>query len=203
MNDCAQISFYFDPVCPWCWITARWLIDVRSQRPMDIEWRSFSLAIKNKDLDVPDRWRQVELKGLRALRVIEAVRAGGIGSIESIYAEMGRRWHHDRERSFNLPDILAAVDIDPAFADAADDQAWDDAIDDSMDDALSVVGDDVGVPTVILDGSVGFYGPIVAPAPTGDAAVELYDHLVAIARVPGFFEMKRTRDTGPLFGDRP
>ena len=116
---------------------------------------------------------------------------------------MGRRWHHDGERSFDLPAILGAIGLDASLAVLAADEALDGAIEASMDEALAIVGDDVGVPTIVLNGSIGFYGPIVAPAPTGPAAVELFDHLAAIARVPGFFEVKRTRDTVPIFGERP
>jgi predicted DsbA family dithiol-disulfide isomerase len=201
-----QLSFFFDPVCPWCWITACWLLEVRTRREVEIRWAPFSLDIKNQDLALSDRARRNQREGRRALRVTEAARAShGEVAVEQLYLEMGRRYHHDDQRTFALDAIVAAVGLPPAVAAAADDDAWDEPIEEAMEQVAVVVGDDVGVPTIILESSesVGFYGPIFSPAPTGEAAAELFDHVVEVAKVPGFFELKRDRDTSPRFGPRP
>ncbi len=199
-----RVSFYFDPVCPWCWVTARWLMDVRERRSLEIDWRSFSLAMKNEVDDSPNRWAGAQQEGRRALRVAEAVRSQvGPDPVERLYVEMSRRWHHDGERVFELRSVLTAADLDPSLAAAADDASWDEPIEASMAEALARAGEDVGVPIIVLDGR-GFYGPILSEVPTPDAGDELFDHLDRITRLPSFFELKRGRmGRRPLVGDRP
>lgn len=199
-----KIDFYFDPVCPWCWITARWLVEVREHRSVEVTWRSFSLAVKNRDREVPAGYREQHQAGLRALRVVEAVRAKcGDGAVENLYTELGRRIHHDEERPLDLAGALAAVGLDGSLLAAADEERWTPVIEASMDAALEVVGDDAGVPIVVFEGAGGYFGPIMSPAPTGAAAAEVFDQLVALAGIPGFYELKRTRTVGPEFGSRP
>ena len=198
-----QIDFYFDPVCPWCWITSRWLIEVADHRDLEIRWRSFSVFKKN---DVQPRDRGFERYGSthKALRVVEAVRAEvGGGVIGALYTEYGRRRHHDDEQPIDLAAALEATGLDPAFATAAEDDSWDSAIEQSMKDALAVAGDDVGVPLMVFDGERGFFGPVISPAPQGQEAVELFDNVSAIAALDGFWELKRIRNVPPQFADRP
>ncbi len=153
---------------------------------------------------MPARYREQHQVGLRALRVVEAVRAEfGDGAVEDLYTELGRRIHHDEQQPLDLAGALAAADLDDSCVAAADDERWDPAIEASMQSALEVVGDDAGVPIVVLDGAGGYFGPIMSPAPTGAAAVEVFDHLQALVAVPGFYELKRTRTVGPEFGLRP
>ena len=201
-----ELSFYFDPICPWCWVTARWLIGVREQRPLDIDWRPFSLAIKNQALDHPERWKQIEQEGLRALRMIESVRAAGHPeAVEKLYVEMARRRHHDRAPEFDLEEIAAASGVDASMAPAADDPAWDQPIEEAMADVLSVLGDDIGVPAIVFEGDepIGFHGPIISSALSGDEGLRLFDAFVALAETPGFYEIKRGRDARPDPGPRP
>lgn len=199
-----RVDFYFDPICPWCWITARWLVEVAPHRYLDVSWRSFSLAIKNRDRDVPERFARSHREGLRALRVAEAVReAHGEGSVAALYEESGRHYQHDRNREFDHAAILEAVSLPTDLAAAADDQEWDVVIERSMDDALAVAGDEVGVPLIVFDGEYGTHGPIVSRAPTGAAALDLFDRVVDLTTMPGFFELKRSRTAGPEFGPRP
>ena len=198
-----QIDFYFDPICPWCWITARWLTEVSEHRDLDVRWRSFSLFKKN-DVQANDPAAERYGSTHQALRVVEAVRDElGEGPIADLYTEYGRRWHHDRERPIDLDAALTSTRLDPAFAEAAGDERWDDAIERSMKDALAVAGDDVGVPLIVFDESHGFFGPVISPAPTGEAAAELFDHIAAIATMDGFWELKRDRSERPAFGERP
>ena len=199
-----QIDFYFDPVCPWCWITSRWITEVSEHRELDLTWRPFSLAIKNdedgsKDYDAVSEW------GLRGLRVIEAVRRElGDAAVARMYSEMGARKHNDRIDFPDHADILATLGIDSTLAEAAEDDAWDAVIEASMDNALELAGDDVGVPTIVYEGKTAFFGPVISPAPTGEAALRLWDGLATLATTTdGFFELKRTREVGPIFGERP
>ncbi len=199
-----RVSFYFDPVCPWCWVTARWLMNVRERRFLEIDWRSFSLAIKNQEGGSDGRWASVQREGRRALRVAEAVRAAnGPDFIESFYVELSRRRHHDGERRFDLASVLSTVGLDPALADAADDDSWDGPIEESMAEALALAGEDVGVP-IIAFGGRGFYGPIISELPDSEAGVELFDYVERITRLPSFFELKRGhKGFRPSVGGRP
>lgn len=193
-----KIDFFFDPICPWCWITSRWLKEVATHRDLDIRWRSFSLAIKNADQEWSDRSRVAYETGLAGLRVVEAVREQlGGDVIADLYSELGRRYHVERERPIDIEAAVAAVSLPPALAGAAMDTSWDAVIESSMNEAIDLVGDDIGVPTIVFDGGHGFFGPVLSPAPTGTDAVELFDHLAALASRNDFFELKRGRRGRP------
>lgn len=201
-----QVSFYFDPICPWCWETARWLIEARSHRPIEIDWRPFSLDVKNEGASPSERGKRIRLEGRRALRVAEYVRVeSGPSAVEKLYVEMARRWHHEGERAFDLASIVEAVGLEALPIGTADDSDWDGPVEAAMAEAMSVVGEDVGVPIVVFEGTdpVGFHGPIMAPAPRGEEAADLFDHLIALARLPGFFELKRGRDARPQLRGAP
>lgn len=202
------LDFWFDPGCPWTWITSRWAVDVAEQRGMDIRWRLFSLGIKNGLLgdEAPEGVPEPIVRGVRfshrALRVLEAVRQQDEAGVGPLYAELGRRIHHDEQVDFDLAEALTATGLDPSLAAAADDESYDAAVESSMQEGLALVGDDVGVPILGFEaddgGAVGFFGPIVSPAPTGKDALRLYDAVEAAATLPGFYELKRTRDVGPI-----
>ncbi|MDF1595283.1 MAG: DsbA family protein [Acidimicrobiia bacterium] len=201
-----QVSFFFDPICPWCWETARWLIEARSHRPIEIDWRPFSLDIKNEGASPSERGKRMQLEGRRALRVAEYVRAkSGPSAVENLYVEMARRWHLEGERTFDLASIVEAVGLESLAPGVADDSDWDVPVEVAMAEAMTVVGEDVGVPIVVFEGTdpVGFYGPIMAPAPRGEEAAHLFDHLMVLARTPGFFELKRQRDAPPRLRGAP
>ncbi len=199
-----QIDFYFDPLCPWCWITSRWITEVSEHRDLELTWQPFSLAIKN-DTGSSGSYRPTEEWGLRGLRVIEAVRRElGDDAVGRVYSEMGARKHNDGEALPDHADVLSTLGIDPSLAAAADDVAWDAVIEASMEVALELAGDDVGVPTIVYEGRTAFFGPVISPAPTGDASLRLWDSLATLATTTdGFFELKRTREVGPMFGERP
>ena len=199
-----RVDFFFDPVCPWCWITSRWLVDVAEHRDLEINWRTFSLRIKNRDVEMDETYVNGHERGLRALRVVEAARSEhGESAVLPLYTELGRRYHHDKDRDADLGDVLEAAGYERALASAADDDSWDAVIEASMKDALDLVGDDVGVPIISFDGNAGFFGPVLSPAPTGEAAAQLFDSLHAMATLDGFWELKRTRTNPPMFSDRP
>ncbi len=200
-----RVDFYFDPVCPWCWITSRWLVDVAAQRDIAVRWRPFSLLLKNgSDPDDPDGAPRSHVQGLRALRVVAAAAdAHGDETVGPLYTRLGARYHHDQERTFDLATVLEAVGLPAALAAAAQDSSWDSVIEASMKEALAVAGEDVGVPLIVFDGERGFFGPIISKAPTGTAAAEMFDHVAALASFDGFWELKRDRTADPEFGPRP
>ena len=203
------VDFYWDPVCPWCWITSRWMIDVGHQKQIRVNWKLFSLKIINAERDIPEPYKTLHEMGLKALRVAAAVRKSyGNDGLAHIYTLMGTYHHHDEEdidTPEDLEKILQIGGYPTRLANAATDPAWDNLIRADMDQALAKVGKDVGVPLIVLDGGdgPGFFGPVCSPAPTGKAAVALWDAIIIAGRTPGFYELKRTRETEPLLGSRP
>ena len=204
-----SVDFYWDPICPWCWITSRWMVDVDRQKQIHVNWKLFSLKKINQDRDIPEHFKILHQIGLRALRVAAAVsKEYGNDGLAKLYTVMGTRYHHDNE-DIDEPDILEeilkACGFPTQLADAVDAEAWDKIIAADMDQAVAKVGTDVGVPLIVLDGGrgPGFFGPVFSPAPTGTSAVALWDAIIIAGGTPGFFELKRTRETGPLFGERP
>ncbi len=210
MSDTADtVDFYWDAVCPWCWITSRWMVDVAQQKTINVNWKLFSLKKINEGRDMAERFRISHAMGLRALRVAAAVREGhGNEGLGKLYTALGVRKHHDAADIGEitvLQEALQDCDLPIDLASAADDEKWDAVIDADMEQAKAKAGTDVGVPLIVLDAGEGpgFFGPVFSPAPTGEAAVTMWDAMVAAGRTPGFFEFKRSRDTGPVFGDRP
>ena len=209
MDKQDTVEFYWDAVCPWCWITSRWMEDVAQQKSIQVNWKFFSLKKINEGRDLPERFRISHTIGLRALRVAAAVRQGyGNDGVRKLYTAMGTRRHHDQEDIGDakvLSAILQACGLPTTLAAAADEEKWDKVIEADMEQAKAKAGTDVGVPLIVLDGGEGpgFFGPVFSPAPTGKAAVSMWDAMVAAGRTPGFFEFKRSRDTGPVFGPRP
>ena len=203
------VDFYWDAVCPWCWITSRWMEDVAQQKSIHVNWKFFSLKKINEGREMPERFRISHAIGLRALRVAAAVREEyGNDTIRQLYTAMGARRHHDQEdigTKEALEEILQACDLPQSLAAAADDESWDRVIEADMEQAKAKAGDSVGVPLIVLDNGdgPGFFGPVFSPAPSGEAAVQMWDAMVTVGRMPGFYEFKRTRETGPVFGERP
>lgn len=205
------VDFYWDPVCPWCWITSRWMMDVGRQKQIRVNWKLFSLKIINAEREIPEPYKTQQEMGLKALRVAAAVRkAHGNDGLEKMYTVMGTRYHHDGEdidAPEDLAKILETAGLPADLAAAAAEPGWDQTIQADMDTASAKVGKDVGVPLIVLDGGdgAGFFGPVCSPAPTGKAAVAFWDAIIVAGRTPGFYELKRSRDrdTEPQFGKRP
>jgi 2-hydroxychromene-2-carboxylate isomerase len=202
-----SVQFYFDPGCPWTWMTSRWLTEVAESRDLDVRWRPFSLKFKNEEHGLPEPYASMTDATHRALRVMEAVREGeGDGAVAPLYTELGRRIHHDGDNPLtDLEGAVAACGLDPSFVEAADDEKWDQTIRASMAEALGAAGEEVGSPILMLsaDPPVAFFGPIVSPPPTGQAALDLWDRLAGMADQPSFYELKRSRTGGPQLGPRP
>lgn len=202
----STIEFYFDPGCPWTWVTSRWLVDAASQRNIEIQWRSLSLAVLDEGNEVPEAYLAALAAGVAAHRLIAALLAAERNDlVGAFYTEYGRRVHHDGEvPSIELVRIIADAAGAGEWSDAVDEAAWDVAVRDSTHLAVGLAGPDVGSPVLAFGvPRTAIFGPIVSPAPTGADAVRLLDHVLDAAAIPGFFELKRGRVAGPKFGPRP
>lgn len=185
------------------------MVDVGRQKNIRVNWKLFSLKLINKGREVKEDFKILHEIGLKALRVAAAVRRefGNIG-VGKIYTAMGACYHHDQEdidKPSVLEEILQTCGFPTNLAAGAEDETWDTGIEADMDQAIAKVGTDVGVPLIVLDDGkgIGFFGPVMSPAPTGEDAVKFWDAIITVGSTPGFFELKRTREVGPLFGERP
>ncbi|MGA2283867.1 MAG: DsbA family protein [Candidatus Dormibacteria bacterium] len=200
-----RIDFFFDPMCPWCWITSRWIVEVEPQRDLEVHWRTFSLLEKNRDR-MPAEYLDRVSAGHNALRVAEALRAEeGERAVGMFYTELGARIHHDRVPAdeIELATVLRNVGLSRDIVSVADDTKWDTAIRASMDEGIALAGEDVGVPLISFDRKTAYFGPVVTPAPHGDAALQLWDSVAMLAQFPGFYELKNSARAKPEFGQRP
>ncbi len=197
----STVDFWFDPLCPWAWMTSRWMDEVARQRPIEVRWQVMSLAYLNQGRDLPEDYSRWLERAWAPVRVLTAARVEhGRAVVKPLYDAVGTRVHLG-ERD-DLRDVLAEaldeVGLPAGLLGAADDDAWDAEIKSEHHAGMDQVGDDVGTP-VIAVGDVAFFGPVVSPAPTGAEALRLFDGVVAVASVDGFFELKRTRTRGPIF----
>lgn len=197
----SSAEFWFDPLCPWAWMASRWMEEVERVRPVDVTWSVMSLAVLNEGRDLPDEYRDLMDRGWGPVRVIiAAAQEYGDKVVKPLYDAMGTRIHLEGEKDFDAV-IAAALDevgIDGALARFAGSDAVDDLLRASHERGISLVGDEVGTPVVAVNG-VAFFGPVVSPAPKGEDAGRLWDGCVLVAGTPGFFELKRSRDVGPIF----
>jgi hypothetical protein len=188
-----NVQFWFDPLCPWAWITSRWMLEVEKVRPVRTDWRIMSLAYLNLI--------QHEGKGWGPVRVVAAAaQHSGPGVIGPLYTAIGTRLHNEgrREDPKILPEALAEVGLPESLASAAESTEYDQIIKDSHNEAFDEVGLDVGTPVIRVRGKAMF-GPVITPAPKGEAAGELWDGLALVIKADGFFELKRSRDRKPSF----
>jgi hypothetical protein len=206
MTTPSDVAFYFDPACPWTWMTSRWLVDAAAQAGTAIEWRSLSLAVINRGKEVPEQFRAARDASVRVHRVMASLRAAGRNDlIGALYTEYGRRTFHDDEpRSPQLVQAVAEAVGAGAWAAAADDESLDAAVEASTVEACELAGPDVGSPVLAWgEPRRGTFGPIVSPPPAGADALALLEHVVALRDIPGVYEVKRGRRAGPEFGPRP
>jgi 2-hydroxychromene-2-carboxylate isomerase len=191
--------FWFDPRCPFAWLTSRWILEVEQVRDIHVRWHVMSLAYLNQDRDVPEDYRKSLEGAWGPVRVlIAAEQQHGHEALLPRYTAMGERIHRqkqpvDREL---VEESLAAAGLPVALADAMEDPSYDDAVIRSHHEGMDQVGDDVGTPTIAING-MAFFGPVITRIPRGEDAGRLWDGCVQVASFPEFFELKRTR-TGEL-----
>jgi len=195
-----KVEFWFDVACPWCWMTSRWAAEVAQLRDFEIEWHPFSLKILNEGKDMGSHAAAQE-RSLRAMRVIDRVGVDhGARAVGEVYTAIGTRIHPGGREDIDaiIAEALAETGLPAELSAAASDDSIDASLRESTDRAMELAGPDVGIPIISIDG-VAFFGPVVTPAPTGDAALKLWDGVRAAASVPGFYELKRGRTVGPQF----
>lgn len=195
------VEMWFDPLCPWAWMTSRWLMEVEKVRDIEVTWSQMSLSVLNEGRDLPDEYVALMEQGWTPVRVIAAARkAHGEQVTKPLYDAIGTRIHLGGEQDFRAVTAAALEEVGlPAeLIEAADTDAHDAFLRESHDQAIELVGDDVGTPVISVDG-VAFFGPVVSPAPKGEAAGRLFDGCVLVAGTDGFFELKRSRTRDPIF----
>ncbi|GAA1642805.1 DsbA family protein [Saccharothrix algeriensis] len=197
---------WFDPLCPWAWMTSRWLLEVEKVRPVTVEFHVMSLSVLNSGRELPEQYVALMEKGWGPVRVcVAAAQQYGEQVLRDLYTAYGTRIHLNKQELGPELDAAALADVglDPALAAAATSTEYDEALTASHNAGMKPVGTDVGTPVIHAPGpegrTIAFFGPVVTPAPKGEDAGRLYDGVLLVAGTPGFYELKRTRDLGPIF----
>lgn len=192
-------DFWFDPLCPFAWITSRWILEVEQVRDISVDWHVMSLAVLNEDKDIPQAYRDRLANAWGPVRVLLAAEeAEGAGVLLPLYTAIGNRVHRDGRPLDRvvLEEALVEAGLPVSLADAMDSADHDEAVRKSHQRAIDLVGDEVGTPTIAFEGT-GFFGPVLTRIPRGEEAGRVWDAAVTLAAYPHFFELKRTR-TGEL-----
>ncbi|WP_302185336.1 DsbA family protein [Streptomyces sp. GMY02] len=206
MSEKTPVDFWFDPLCPWAWMTSRWVLEVEKVRDIEVRWHVMSLAVLNEDKDVPEEYREGLAKAWAPVRVvIAAQQKHGDEVVGKLYTALGTRFHNRGEGATReaIAGALDEVGLPADLIDFADSDAYDTELRASHKEGIDKVGQEVGTPVIAVPGSDGeqiaFFGPVVTPAPKGEEAAKLWDGTLMVASIPGFFEIKRTRTQGPIF----
>ncbi|MFB6986592.1 DsbA family protein [Streptomyces sp. NPDC056178] len=201
-------DFWFDPLCPWAWMTSRWMLEVEKVRDVEVRWHVMSLAVLNEDRldDLPEEYRELLEKAWAPVRVVVAAQQEhGDEVVGPLYTALGTRFHNQGEGPTREAIVAALGDVGlpVELVEYADSDAYDAELRASHKEGIDKVGQDVGTPVIAVPGANGeqiaFFGPVVTPAPKGEEAAKLWDGTLLVASIPGFYEIKRTRTQGPVF----
>ncbi|MFI1931186.1 DsbA family protein [Streptomyces sp. NPDC020330] len=208
-NGKTPVDFWFDPLCPWAWMTSRWMLEVEKVRDVEVRWHVMSLAVLNENKldELPEEYREMLEKQAwgPARVVIAAQQEHGDAVLGPLYTALGTRFHNNGEGPTReaVAAALEDVGLPVGLADHADSDRYDTELRASHKEGIDKVGQDVGTPVIAVPGADGeqiaFFGPVVTPAPKGEEAAKLWDGTLLVASIPGFYEIKRTRTQGPIF----
>ena len=216
MSTIADVEFFWDPVCPWAWLTSRWVDEVAKLRGLSVDWRFICLRLlnahKDYEKDFPDGYIAGHGSGQKLLRVAAAIRAAeGSARMGELYTQFGGDIHVHRRRKeitehfeVGFPDYLRSVGIADKYLGAANDEQWDAVLQAETDEALSRTGRDVGTPIITFrrnGAEHSFFGPVISRVPRGDEALKLWDAVWEVATFPGLAELKRTLREPPQLAD--
>ncbi|MER6612510.1 mycothiol-dependent nitroreductase Rv2466c family protein [Streptomyces xantholiticus] len=207
-NGKTPVDFWFDPSCPWAWMTSRWMLEVEKVRDVEVRWHVMSLAVLNEDKldELPEEYRELLEKAWGPVRVVVAAQQEhGDEVVGKLYTALGTRFHNEGQGPVREAVVAALkeVGLPTSLADFADKGTYDAQLRASHKEGIEKVGQDVGTPVIAVPGADGeqiaFFGPVVTPAPKGEEAAKLWDGTLMVASIPGFYEIKRTRTQGPVF----
>ena len=201
MTSTTNADFWFDPACPFAWITSRWILEVEKVRDIEVTWHIMSLAFLNEDKDIPDEYREFLKTAWQPVRVVQAAKEKyGQEALLPLYTALGTRIHvekQDKDRAM-IESALEEAGLDVSLADAMDDSSYDDAIRESHRRGMDQVGNEVGTPTIAFNGHA-FFGPVISKAPKGEEAGQMWDAFVTLSAFEHFYELKRSRTEDLVF----
>ena len=205
MSTPTPVDFWFDPICPWAWMTSRWMVEVERLRPVQVRWHVMSLAVLTEGREVAPEYADLMALAWGPVRtIVAAQRDYGDDVVGRLYTEIGTRIHPGgKDYVTAVDEAVRALDLPESLVSAGASEEFDVELRASHHEGISLVGQDVGTPVIAVPGPDGeriaFFGPVVTPAPMGDAATRLWDGTLLVAGTPGFFELKRTRTQDPIF----